>query len=141
MLTVPCAKTHCRYFDSHGNYYLKQDPESVQDEWLQEVDWNKVCHVAIMDTLMTDCSHTPQVEEQREWKEGGKSKSNGGGESGEDDSLVDSLVIYKQILEILKPGETVVKVTMILSLFKSCDAVAHLVAGCSPSWRIKEPVR
>ena len=30
------------YFDSHGNYYYKEDPESVQDNWLQDIDWNKV---------------------------------------------------------------------------------------------------
>lgn len=47
-----CISYHCRalsnlvvlfrYFDSHGNYYFKDDPENVQDSWLQEVDWNKV---------------------------------------------------------------------------------------------------
>ena len=31
----------CRYFDAHGNYYLK-DNEVVQDTWLDGVDWNKV---------------------------------------------------------------------------------------------------
>ena len=36
---------HCvefRYFDAHGNYYAKDDPESVQDNWLTDVDWTKV---------------------------------------------------------------------------------------------------
>lgn len=50
-----------------------------------------------------------QVEEQREWKEGGKNEANGD-DTSEDDAAVDDLVIYRQILEILKPGETVVKV-------------------------------
>ena len=31
-----------RYFDAHGNYYTKEDPDNVQDNWLQDVDWNKV---------------------------------------------------------------------------------------------------
>ena len=32
----------CRFFDAHGNYYAKKDEESVEDTWLQDVDWNKV---------------------------------------------------------------------------------------------------
>ena len=35
------ALLQCRYFDAHGNYYLK-DNEVVQDTWLEGVDWNKV---------------------------------------------------------------------------------------------------
>ncbi len=30
------------YFDAHGNYYAKDDPDRIQDSWLQEVDWNRV---------------------------------------------------------------------------------------------------
>ena len=30
------------YFDAHGNYHVKEDTESFQDNWLQDVDWNKV---------------------------------------------------------------------------------------------------
>ncbi len=29
------------HFDSHGNYYV-DDTEVVQDNWLTDVDWNKV---------------------------------------------------------------------------------------------------
>ena len=48
-----------------------------------------------------------QVEELREWKSGERR-----GEEGEEeeDSEVDTVAIYKQILEILRPGETVLKV-------------------------------
>ena len=48
-----------------------------------------------------------QVEELREWKSGGKREE---GEQEEEDSEVDTVAIYKQILEILRPGETVLKV-------------------------------
>ena len=50
-----------------------------------------------------------QVEETREWEEGkhaGKEES----DEGEADEEVDKLVIYKQILELIRPGETVLKV-------------------------------
>lgn len=30
------------YFDAHGNYHAKEDTDSFQDNWLQDVDWNKV---------------------------------------------------------------------------------------------------
>ena len=32
-----------RHFDAHGNYYLKKDPESIQDNWLEGFDWSRVC--------------------------------------------------------------------------------------------------
>ena len=32
----------CRTFDAHGNYHLKKDPDSVQDSWLEGVDWGRV---------------------------------------------------------------------------------------------------
>ena len=47
-----------------------------------------------------------QVEEEREWKEG----RGGGEESATGEDQVDKLVVYRQILELLKPGETVTKV-------------------------------
>ena len=31
----------CSHFDAHGNYYV-DDTEIVQDNWLTDVDWNKV---------------------------------------------------------------------------------------------------
>ena len=30
------------YFDSDGNYFEKQDPDKVEDTWLEGVDWDKV---------------------------------------------------------------------------------------------------
>ena len=30
------------YFDAHGNYYTKNDPDDIQDNWLREFDWDKV---------------------------------------------------------------------------------------------------
>ena len=51
-----------------------------------------------------------QVEEEREWEEG---QGKGSGESREQSTTedqVDKLTVYKSILELLKPGETVTKV-------------------------------
>ena len=61
-------------------------------------------------SLSFSLSPSLQIEEQREWKEGDKSETNGDERSSEGDAAVDNLIIYRQILEILKPGETVVKV-------------------------------
>ena len=50
-----------------------------------------------------------KVEEQRQWKEGALEGSDKD-EDGETEEVVDKVAIYQQILNILKPGETVVKV-------------------------------
>ncbi len=47
-----------------------------------------------------------QVEEQREWTEMGVASSG----DGSSDDEVDTLTLYKQIMELLKPGETLTKV-------------------------------
>ena len=44
-ILVICCPLILRYFDAHGNYYMKKDLENVHDSWLEEVDWNKVCNV------------------------------------------------------------------------------------------------
>lgn len=85
------------YFDSHGNYYYKEDPESVQDNWLQDIDWNKV-----------DELHDLAKGARRAGMEVG----GGADEEEEGDTVVpdvDTLAVYKQILAMLRPGETVVK--------------------------------
>lgn len=60
------------------------------------------------------------MEEQREWIAGGGSRKASsdqatmeqeGEEKEEEEEEEDKLVIYKQILALLQPGETVVKVT------------------------------
>ncbi len=53
-----------------------------------------------------------QIEEQREWNASGKKKgaNNNGMDDDSSEEDVDKLVIYRQILEILKPGENVLKV-------------------------------
>lgn len=97
------------YFDGHGNYYAKDDPDSIQDNWLSEVDWTT-------------------VDEREEWKKGGKGgrgkkkgeeKKGEEGENGSQDEEVDRLVIYRQILEILRPGEDVPKAVRRLGGLKS----------------------
>ena len=56
------------------------------------------------------CLVVCQVEEEREWKEGrGGGEESGQSATGEDQ--VDKVVVYRQILELLKPGETVPKVS------------------------------
>ncbi len=50
-----------------------------------------------------------QVDEQREWNTS-KKKAGEGKDDDSSEENVDKLVIYRQILEILKPGENVLKV-------------------------------
>ena len=53
-----------RYFDAHGNYYAKEDPNAIQDTWLEDVDWAR-------------------VRERREGRrEGGKGEGERGGREG-----------------------------------------------------------
>ena len=74
------------YFDADGNYFVKDDPNAVEDNWLQDVDWNK-------------------VEELQEWNKQGAIQ----GADVEGEEKIDRLAIQKQILEILRPGETILK--------------------------------
>ena len=69
--------------------------------------------------LYTECpllevplTYIIQVEEEREWEEGKGKMEEGEGEGGGETELqVDKLLVYKSILELLQPGETVTKVT------------------------------
>jgi CD2 antigen cytoplasmic tail-binding protein 2 len=90
------------YFDAHGNYYRKDD-EDIQDTWLQEVDWNK-------------------VEEEREWKKGQEKEGEEGDEQASMEDHVDKLLVYKNILDLLKPGETVTKAVRRLGGGKTVSA-------------------
>ena len=111
-------------FDAHGNYYLKKDPASIQDKWLEGMDWNKVgvgslpynnaCYVLYLYLFMlmsfNNKTHThAQLEEQREWSSTQKPDS-ADSEGEEDEPAIDKLTIYRQIMEILHPGETLPKV-------------------------------
>lgn len=49
-----------------------------------------------------------QIEELHEWKKGKEEEKE---KEQMDEDIPDQFVIYKQILELLRPGETVVKVT------------------------------
>jgi CD2 antigen cytoplasmic tail-binding protein 2 len=77
------------YFDKHGNYFEKKDLNEIRDSWLDDVDWIK-------------------IEELNEWKKGEKKPEQD--EEEQDDTPLDKIIIYQQIIDILKPGETLVKV-------------------------------
>ena len=73
------------HFDSAGNYFIKKDKE-IRDEWLEGVDWQKIDERAA------------KIEKDKEDQQF---------EDAPDD--VDKITVMKSILEILKPGETVLK--------------------------------
>lgn len=58
-----------------------------------------------------------RVEEQREWREGGVASSTEVKDSP--DPEVDTLTLYKQIMELLQPGETLTKVTKCCTILNS----------------------
>lgn len=54
----------CRYFDAHGNYYLK-DNEDVQDTWLEGVDWNKVSiYIYVLCFVSTEDSYKLRIHDR-----------------------------------------------------------------------------
>ena len=73
------------HFDSAGNYFVKKDKE-IRDEWLEGVDWQKIDERAA------------KIEKDKEDQQF---------EDAPDE--IDKTSVMKSILEILKPGETVLK--------------------------------
>ncbi|XP_032674728.1 CD2 antigen cytoplasmic tail-binding protein 2 homolog [Odontomachus brunneus] len=81
------------HFDKEGHYLWKKEKQ-IRDNWLDNIDWIQV----------KPCSTTKQKD----------TKSNeahglGDSDSDEGDVMFDSTPLYKQMLEYLKPGETVSK--------------------------------
>eukprot|EP00118_Oscarella_pearsei_P000120 m.4267 g.4267 ORF g.4267 m.4267 type:complete len:305 (+) comp10472_c0_seq1:38-952(+) len=77
------------YFDADGHYIASKDEEGVEDSWMESVDWKQVYQKSAdreLDALGED--------------------SDG---SEEDVESVDQKALMKEILDILKPGETVSK--------------------------------
>lgn len=84
------------YFDGSGMYiWNKRDASEVKDSWLDSIDWVKVQHG------------------KRKVKKGeaepGSSNAMEEDEDDQKDEEVDILALYKQMLHLLKPGETVLK--------------------------------
>ena len=72
------------YFDSEGNYFEKKE-EMIRDEWLDSVDWIKIKKLG-----------ESQAAENME-------------EDVDSAAQLDKKEILRQMLEIVKPGETVLK--------------------------------
>ena len=72
------------HFDSAGNYFVKKDKE-IRDEWLDGVDWQKIDEKAAKIEKDKDEQFEDAPEE------------------------IDKISTMKLILEILQPGETVLK--------------------------------
>ncbi|KAG5320413.1 CD2B2 protein, partial [Pseudoatta argentina] len=83
------------HFDKDGHYLWKKEKQ-VRDNWLDNIDWVQV-----------KPSSTTNLQKSTK-----SSKSYGLGDSDSDDEgdiMFDPIPLYKQILEYLKPGETVSK--------------------------------
>ena len=73
------------HFDSAGNYFIKKNKE-IRDEWLDGVDWQKIDERAVKIEKDKDDQQFEDAPEE-----------------------IDKIARMKSILEILKPGETVLK--------------------------------
>ncbi|KAG5320089.1 CD2B2 protein, partial [Acromyrmex charruanus] len=83
------------HFDKDGHYLWKKEKQ-VRDNWLDNIDW-----VQVKPGSTTNLQKSTK-----------SSKSYGLGDSDSDDEgdiMFDPIPLYKQILEYLKPGETVSK--------------------------------
>ncbi|KAI4499399.1 hypothetical protein M0802_005659 [Mischocyttarus mexicanus] len=83
------------YFDKEGHYLLKRKKQ-IRDNWLDNIDWVKI---------------KPRSGSNATQKSSKKFHGLADSESDDDeaDIMFDPVHLYKQILEYLKPGETVSK--------------------------------
>ena len=79
--------------------------------------------------LVLDCI---QIEELHEWKKGKEEEKE---KEQMDEDIPDQFVIYKQILELLRPGETVVKVTWLTVCVCVCCSKTIICTGNETSRR------
>ena len=95
------------HFDSAGNYFVKKGKE-VRDEWLDAVDWQKIDKRAVEIT---------------------KKENDEQFEDAPDD--VDKISTMKSVLDILKPGETVLKA------LKRLGGTSRKQSSASMKWKAK----
>nr|CAD7459669.1 unnamed protein product [Timema tahoe] len=69
------------HFDTDGNYHWAKDKRELRDNWLENIDWIKPVKVTEADSDSTGSEGTP----------------------------FDPVPAYRQMLELMKPGETVAK--------------------------------
>ncbi|KAL1242075.1 CD2 antigen cytoplasmic tail-binding protein [Trichinella spiralis] len=82
------------HFDSEGNFIFNRNSEDMKDAWLDNIDWGKV---------KKDAGHLWDTEEQAY-----NLQADGAGDSASP-SPVDRMEIFANILEFMKPGETVTR--------------------------------
>ncbi|CAL8075949.1 unnamed protein product [Orchesella dallaii] len=81
------------YFDGSGMYiWNKRDASEIKDSWLDSIDWVQVKKKDPAATSKPAGTSDMDTEESKE-----------------DNEPVDVLSLYKQMLELLKPGESVLK--------------------------------
>ncbi|KRX52441.1 CD2 antigen cytoplasmic tail-binding protein 2 [Trichinella sp. T9] len=82
------------HFDSEGNFIFNRNSEDLKDAWLDNIDWGKV---------KKDAGHLWDTEEQAY-----NLQADGAGDSASP-TPVDRMEIFANILEFMKPGETVTR--------------------------------
>ncbi|KAJ8685756.1 hypothetical protein QAD02_021549 [Eretmocerus hayati] len=78
------------HFDKEGHYHWKKE-KGIRDNWLDNIDWVKV-------------ESKPNADREASNKDNGSDR-----ESEGSDFMFHPTLVYKQILTLLKPGETVSK--------------------------------
>ncbi|KAL4223007.1 CD2 antigen cytoplasmic tail-binding protein 2 [Mactra antiquata] len=74
------------HFDKDGMYIFSKDKNQIKDEWMDNIDWQKI----------------------KETEDGGKMETQSD-DSDDEPERLDLKSIYSQMLEYLKPGETITK--------------------------------
>ncbi|XP_011702039.1 PREDICTED: CD2 antigen cytoplasmic tail-binding protein 2 homolog isoform X1 [Wasmannia auropunctata] len=82
------------HFDKDGHYLWKKEKQ-IRDNWLDNIDW-----VQIKPSSATDVQKSTKSGENHGLGDSGSSDDEG-------DIMFDPIPLYRQILEYLKPGETV----------------------------------
>lgn len=79
------------HFDTEGTYIFKKD-DDIRDNWLDNIDWGRVNRPEGETT--TTAVSSEKVTETAD-------------ESGEDPPKTNTDELYKQVIEVLRPGETI----------------------------------
>ncbi|GAB6030158.1 CD2 antigen cytoplasmic tail-binding protein 2 [Chamberlinius hualienensis] len=93
------------HFDKDGNYFLNKE-EEIRDSWLDNIDWVKV------------------KAQEKPLKEGGLAESESDDEDDDPAVNIDECSVVKQIIELMKPGETILRAIRRLGNKSSSSASA-----------------
>jgi len=98
------------HYDESGNYHWKKrDKEEVRDAWLDNVDWTNVKNYKFNKNNNKQQQQSATTSEQISGKSNEEEDDNTNNDDDVDDSEFNEMNVLKSMLEIMQPGETVVR--------------------------------